>query len=268
MQKMKNENAEKLKPIDIHNGEIEIIINQGESSQAAQISEKTLNSMSENLNTMLGKQTTSQLSKENIKVDADKMDLLLNPVETKHTSLNKIKSHQANGIGGMLLFTPIWLGSLVSSVLLFFAFRTSHLIALKNRIIATIVQIMTALVVSIISSSGGVWFITQILDFNMPEPIQTAIYITISMFGFIMLILGIMAWLGMKAIPVFMLLLFFSMQLLSLPKQRLHEFYQKYLLTWDPFSFYVEGLKELIYLNNELTFNTPLMVMIDLAFSE
>ena len=73
-----------------------------------------------------------------------------------------------------------------------------------------------------------------------------------------MFILGVMAWFGMRAVPLFMVLLFFSMQMLTLPKQMLHEFYQKYVLSWDPFSYYVEGLRDLIYLHKDLSFNTPL----------
>ena len=265
MEQMQKQNADLLKPITVKKGEIEIQINQGASAQAATISDKMLSTMGEKINTMLSKQTVTQLDKNNIKVAAKDMDTLLNPVIIKHTTLNKIKDHQANGMGGMLLFTPIWMGSLVSAVLLFFAFRTSHLVERSERIIATLFQIGMAAIAALISSFGGVWFITQILDFNMPEPIQTATYIFIAMFGFIMLILGVMAWLGMKAVPLFMVLLFFSMQMLTLPKQMLHEFYQKYVLTWDPFSFYVEGLRELIYLNKDLSFNTPVAVMVGLA---
>jgi hypothetical protein len=96
----------------------------------------------------------------------------------------------------------------------------------------------------------------------MPQPIQTAMFIFISMFGFTMFILGVMAWFGMRAVPLFMVLLFFSMQMLTLPKQMLHEFYQKYVLSGDPFSYYVEGLRDLIYLHKDLSFNTPFAVMI------
>lgn len=265
MEQMQKQNADLLKPITVKKGKIEIQINQGASTQAATISDKMLSTMGAKINTMLSKQTVTQLDKNNIKVAANDMDALLNPVTIKHTTLNKIKDHQANGMGGMLLFTPVWMGSLVSAVLLFFAFRTSHLVERSERIIATLFQIGMAALAAFISSCGGVWFITQILDFYMPEPVQTATYIFIAMFGFIMLILGVMAWLGMKAVPLFMVLLFFSMQMLTLPKQMLHEFYQKYVLTWDPFSFYVEGLRELIYLNKDLSLNTPVAVMIGLA---
>ncbi|UTH11618.1 ABC transporter permease [Macrococcoides canis] len=265
MEQMQKQNADLLKPITVKKGEIEIQINQGASAQAATISDKMLSTMGEKINTMLSKQTVTQLDKNNIKVAAKDMDALLNPVTTKHTTLNKIKDHQANGMGGMLLFTPVWMGSLVSAILLFFAFRTSHLVKRSERIIATLFQIGTAALAAFISSFGGVWFITQVLDFYMPEPMQTATYIFIAMFGFIMLILGAMAWLGMKAVPLFMVILFFSMQMLTLPKQMLHEFYQKYVLTWNPFSFYVEGLRELIYLNKDLSFNTPVAVMVGLA---
>ncbi len=168
-------------------------------------------------------------------------------------------------MGGMLLFTPIWMGSLVSAVVLFFAFHTSHLITQGERLKATFRQFAMAALAAIVSSVLGVWFITQVLDFYMPNITQTTMFIAISMFGFIMLILGVMSWLGMKAIPLFVLLLFFSMQMLTLPKQMLNDFYQTYVLTWIPFGFYVDGLRELIYLHKDLTLNTPIIVMTGLA---
>ena len=35
-----------------------------------------------------------------------------------------------------------------------------------------------------------------------------------------------MTWLGMKSVPIFFIAMFFSMQLVMLPKQMLPEFYQ------------------------------------------
>ena len=48
--------------------------------------------------------------------------------------------------------------------------------------------------------------------------------------GFVGLILGIMVWLGMKSLPIFILLMFFSMQMVTLPKQMLPEGYQNGLM--------------------------------------
>ncbi|TDM02218.1 YhgE/Pip domain-containing protein [Macrococcus carouselicus] len=265
MKEMQKKNADLLKPIIVEKGQLEVIINQGASVQAAQISDKMLSSMGNNINIMLSKQAVKNLSDNQIKVSADHMDQLMNPVTVKHTTMNKIHDHQGNGMGGMLLFTPIWMGSLVSAVVLFFAFRTSHLVTQGERLKATFMQFAMAALAAIVSSVLGVWFITQVLDFYMPNITQTTIFIAISMFGFIMLILGVMSWLGMKAIPLFVLLLFFSMQMLTLPKQMLNDFYQTYVLTWIPFGFYVDGLRELIYLHKDLTLNTPIIVMTGLA---
>jgi len=265
MKAMQKKNADLLKPIPVKKGQLEVIINQGASSQAATISDKMLSGMGNNINKMISKQAVTQLDKNSIKVAASDMDAVMNPVTVKHTTLNKIKDHQGNGMAGMLLFTPIWMGSLVIGVLLFFAFRTSGLVSQGERLKATLLQSFMAAIAAIVSSILGVWFITQVLDFYMPDITQTTMFIAISMFGFIMLILGVMAWLGMKAIPIFVLLLFFSMQMLTLPKQMLNEFYQKYVLTWNPFSFYADGLRELIYLNKDLILNTPVLVMVGFA---
>ena len=38
------------------------------------------------------------------------------------------------------------------------------------------------------------------------------------------------------------------MQLVTLPQQMLPEFYQKYIVGWNPFAHYANSLKEILYL--------------------
>ena len=80
--------------------------------------------------------------------------------------------------------------------------------------------------------------------------------------GFVGLILGIMVWLGMKSLPIFILLMFFSMQMVTLPKQMLPEGYQKWAYGWNPFTHYTTTLKELIYMNKAIELNSTVWMLI------
>ncbi|MCP6652070.1 hypothetical protein NL518_28650, partial [Klebsiella pneumoniae] len=82
------------------------------------------------------------LNKQNVSIPAKEIESLIQPVETKAVSVDKVKDHQANGNAPFLMFMPVWMGSIVSSILLFFAFRTSHLIQRSQRVIAALSQIV------------------------------------------------------------------------------------------------------------------------------
>lgn len=164
-----------------------------------------------------------------------------------------------------LMFMPVWMGSLVSSVLLFFAFRTSNNVERKQRIIASLGQIAVAIITAVLGSFSFVYFMHGVLgfDFGLGHINRVALFLTISMLGFIGLILGIMVWLGMKALPIFILLMFFSMQLVTLPKEMLPKTIKLGYTKIDPFTHYANTLRRIIYMNQHLTMDTTTWMMVD-----
>ncbi|UBH13282.1 ABC transporter permease [Macrococcus armenti] len=259
------QNKEALQPIEVKQGNLKIIINQGASTQASQITDTMLTKFSTTLNDTIRDNALKQFADMNISLSGKDIKAVTNPVHTEHKIINKLKDNQAMGNAPMLLFTPIWLGSLITSVMLYFAFRQSNLSGKKNRFIGSLGQITAALITAIFGGFIAINYVTHILGLDVSQPLNVSIYISIAMFGFIMLILGLMSVLGMRAVPLFMLALFFSMQLLIMPKEMLPKFYQTYIIGWNPFRLYADGLRELIYLNQPLTFNTPMQMYLGLA---
>ncbi|MGK9044298.1 YhgE/Pip domain-containing protein [Mammaliicoccus vitulinus] len=259
-QKMQSQN--KVEPVKVKQGNVKIIVNEGSSMQGAQLANTLLTTIGDKLNTQISKQGIQTLEKMNIDISPSDIQGLTNPVKIDKNNINSVKSHQANGNLPLLMFTPIWLASLVGSVILFFSFRTSHNITVKSRIIASIGQFGAAFVTAFIGGFGYIYFLTGVLDVTIDHPNRVATYISIAILAFISLILGIMTWLGIKAIPLFMILLFFSLQLIMLPKQMLPKFYQDYMISWNPFRHYAETLRELIFLNHSLELNSTIWMFI------
>lgn len=56
--------------------------------------------------------------------------------------------------------------------------------------------------------------------------------------------------------------MFFSMQLVTLPKQMLPESYQKYVYDWNPFTHYATSVRELLYLNHQIELNSTMWMFI------
>ncbi len=248
--------------VEVKQAKFKTIVSEGSSLQGSQIASAVLTGMGDNINAQITKQSLETLTSQNVKVNAADINGLTNPVKVDNEKLNKVKDHQAGGNAPFLMFMPIWIGSIVTSILLFFAFRTSNNIVVQHRIIASIGQMIFAVVAAFAGSFVYIYFMQGIQGFDFDHPNRIAIFVAFAILGFVGLILGVMVWLGMKSIPIFFILMFFSMQLVTLPKQMLPESYQKYVYDWNPFTHYATSVRELLYLNHHIELNSTMWMFI------
>ncbi|HCZ8200863.1 TPA: YhgE/Pip domain-containing protein [Staphylococcus aureus] len=248
--------------VEVKQAKFKTIVSEGSSLQGSQIASAVLTGMGDNINAQITKQSLETLTSQNVKVNAADINGLTNPVKADNEKLNKVKDHQAGGNAPFLMFMPIWIGSIVTSILLFFAFRTSNNIVVQHRIIASIGQMIFAVVAAFAGSFVYIYFMQGVQGFDFDHPNRVAIFVALAILGFVGLILGVMVWLGMKSIPIFFILMFFSMQLVTLPKQMLPESYQKYVYDWNPFTHYATSVRELLYLNHHIELNSTMWMFI------
>lgn len=248
--------------VEVKQAEFKTIVSEGSSLQGSQIASAVLTGMGDNINAQITKQSLEILTSQNVKVNAADINGLTNPVKVDNEKLNKVKDHQAGGNAPFQMFMPIWIGSIVTSILLFFAFRTSNNIVVQHRIIASIGQMIFAVVAAFAGSFVYIYFMQGVQGFDFDHPNRIAIFVALAILGFVGLILGVMVWLGMKSIPIFFILMFFSMQLVTLPKQMLPESYQKYVYDWNPFTHYATSVRELLYLNHHIELNSTMWMFI------
>lgn len=248
--------------VEVKQAKFKTIVSEGSSLQGSQIASAVLTGMGDNINAQITKQSLETLTSQNVKVNAADINGLTNPVKVDNEKLNKVKEHQAGGNAPFLMFMPIWIGSIVTSILLFFAFRTSNNIVVQHRIIASIGQMIFAVVAAFAGSFVYIYFMQGVQGFDFDHPNRIAIFVAFAILGFVGLILGAMVWLGMKSVPIFFILMFFSMQLVTLPKQMLPESYQKYVYDWNPFTHYATSVRELLYLNHHIELNSTMWMFI------
>ncbi|HCY7251314.1 TPA: YhgE/Pip domain-containing protein [Staphylococcus aureus] len=248
--------------VEVKQAKFKTIVSEGSSLQGSQIASAVLTGMGDNINAQITKQSLETLTSQNVKVNATDINGLTNPVKVDNEKLNKVKDRQAGGNAPFLMFMPIWIGSIVTSILLFFAFRTSNNIVVQHRIIASIGQMIFAVVAAFAGSFVYIYFMQGVQGFDFDHPNRVAIFVALAILGFVGLILGVMVWLGMKSIPIFFILMFFSMQLVTLPKQMLPESYQKYVYDWNPFTHYATSVRELLYLNHHIELNSTMWMFI------
>lgn len=238
------------------------ITNEGAGTQISQMVSQILNGMSDKVNQNITAQSLRTLEDQNVKVNASDIQGLTQPVKADHQKMNKVGAHQAGGNGPFLMFMPVWMGSIVISVLLFYAFRTSNNITIRQRVTAALGQIVMTAVTAFVGAFAFVYFMQGVLDFNFNDANATATFIALTIMGFVGLILGTMTWLGMKSVPIFFLLMFFSMQMVVLPKQMLPEFYQIYMVGWNPLVYYADMLRSILYLTEGIELNSTMRMLI------
>ena len=123
------------------------------------------------------------------------------------------------------MFMPIWIGSIVTSILLFFAFRTSNNIVVQHRIIASIGQMIFAVVAAFAGSFVYIYFMQGVQGFDFDHQIVSQFCSTCDSW-FRGPYFGCYGMARYEVNSIFFILMFFSMQLVTLPKQMLPESYQ------------------------------------------
>lgn len=61
------------------------------------------------------------------------------------------------------------------------------------------------------------------------------------------MISAVLMWLGIKGLPIFIIMLFFGAPLLAMPPKLLSPFYRNWIYSWLPMRQMIEGLRELFF---------------------
>lgn len=259
-EKMGSGSQEVPEPKQAH---IETIINQGSNAQVSNIAQQALSKITDQLNKQISKQNVELLAKNKIDLPSNQFDNFVNPVKVETTTLNKVKDHQGNGNAASAMFTPVWFSAMITAVLSFLTFKNRDKLASHKDKLWFISKIILSVTIAAFAGAFAyVYYTGGVLNFDFNQSFDTAIFIAIAILGFALLILGVMVWIGFGAIPIFILYLFFTVQAVMLPKVMVPEFYQDWILPWNPFYHYVNTLKELLYTNSGFTMNGTIWMFI------
>ncbi|MDD4809541.1 MAG: phage infection protein, partial [Bacilli bacterium] len=125
-------------------------------------------------------------------------------------------------------------------------------------------QLIIGILVSFIAGFLITWLASS-FGIGIDNYVSTSIFITVAIFAFFMMILATLELIGIGAIPLYVLLMFFGIPLLTMPLEFMPTFYSHYIYPWLPMRFFVDGLKELFFFNNDFTWNYPTMILTYIA---
>lgn len=242
--------------------EVEIWINQGMNTAASTMAGQVLNGVVDNMNDNVRKQLLDGFEQQGATLTAKQAASLATPITKKVTNVNEIGTNSANGNAPVSLFQPLWMASIASAAIIFFAVGKLSITNRKENFAVKSVQILMGVIIALVVGFGLTWLADGMVGLHIPQFTDTALFLSITSFSFFLMILAVLSLLGLKGMPIFILMLFFGAPLLAMAPEMMSPFYQDWIYSWLPMRFMVDGLRGLFFFGEGLTWNTPVSVLV------
>ncbi|WP_078395805.1 YhgE/Pip domain-containing protein [Shouchella patagoniensis] len=244
---------------------VEIIINEGKNYPAATMVNQVLNDVVENVNDTVRSQLLEEFQAEGGDLTVKQVTSLVNPIEAKTTKVNQVGENSANGNAPVTFFQPLWMSVLASAAILCFVTNKQTVLSQKENARLALAKVLMGAIASIVIGFALPWVTDAVIGLTMPSYLDTALFLTITAFSFILMILAVLSIVGIRGVPLFVVLLFFGAPLLSLAPEMMPSFYANWIYPWLPMRFMVEGLRDLFYFGNSLSWEM-VSVLVWIAF--
>jgi len=242
--------------------EVKIMINEGMNMAASTLSGQILNGVVDHMNDTVRLQLLKGYEAKGDQLTVEQATALASPIAKKVISVHEVGPHSANGNAPVSLFQPLWMASLASAAIIFIAVRKRFNRNRKENIYNKISQIVIGAVISLFVGFGFTWLADHMIGLDIPQFMDTALFLAITCFSFYLLISAVLSLLGLKGIPIFALLLFFGAPLLALAPEMMSPFYQDWVYPWLPMRFMVAGLRNQFFFGEGLTWSGPVSVLV------
>lgn len=229
--------------------EIKLYINQGKNVVASNAVSQMLNGMVDKMNGMVSKQLKAGLQAQSGHLTIEQATVLASPITRTVTYVNETGT---KGSLPMMLFQPIWMGSLVAAVLLWVSQKSIKYTSRKQKLATISIQVIIGAIAAFIIGFALAWLADHMLGFDIAHYMDTSLFLSITSLSFILMILAVLMWIGLAGMPIFVLLLFFGAPLLSMAPEFMPVFYKDWIFSWLPMRFMVEGLQDLFFFGKGL----------------
>ena len=246
-----------LKSPEPKQSKIEVYVNQGMNKMGANVATNLFNRISENINHTIREENFTFYKSQGANLTVEQAKSLVQPVSFNVTNVNEVGENSANGNAPLSLFQPFWMSSIAGAAMLYFAFKNRTNLTRKEKLVASIKQLIGGSIVAIIAGFGFTWIAETVIGFTIPSFLGTAWFLTITYISFFLLITAVISWTDIKGIGLFALLLFFGAPLLSMPPEFMSSFYHDWVYSWLPMKFMVDGLRNLLFFDKEFVLVGP-----------
>lgn len=236
--------------------EIKIYVNQGMNTMASTLAGQILNGIVDNMNNNVRTQLLQGLEQQGATITAKQAEILAAPITSKVTNVNETGTNSANGNAPVSLFQPLWMASLASAAFIYVALRKMANTANRKRNFAVkLVQILIGAIATLVVGFGLTWIASDLVGLHIPDFTNTALFLSITSFSFFLMISAVLSLIGLRGMPLFILMLFFGAPLLAMAPEMMSPFYHDWVYSWLPMRFMIGGLRELLFFGKGLTWD-------------
>ncbi|RTE09466.1 YhgE/Pip domain-containing protein [Paenibacillus whitsoniae] len=237
--------------------------NPGMNNTAATMVNQILNQMLAGMNGQVREQLLGQIAKQGGTLTAEQTKAFAAPIQLTTTTVNPVGTSSMNGNAPVALTQLAWFGAMVATLLLFMAAgkaaaqagSVTHLLRVR------LAQLLGGAVLSAFAAGSIVLVAGTWLGLAIPDYSETWLFLWFTGFAFFLLQTAIVSWLGLKGVPLFVLVFFFGAPVLALPPEMLPSFSHDWLYTWMPLRFGAAGLRDVLYFGQGLNLNAPMWTL-------
>lgn len=242
--------------------EVKILINQGMNTTASTIAGQILNGVVDNMNNTVRSQLLEGFEEQGVTLTGEQVFKFITPITKTVTNVNEIGENSANGNAPVSMFQPLWMACMISAAVIFLAVSKKEISTRKENLVSKIGQIIIGGVIALVIGFGFTWIAEEMVGLNIPNFMNAALFLTITAYSFYLMISAVLSLLGIRALAVFALLLFFGAPLLAMAPEMMSPFYRDWIYSWLPMRFMVEGLRKLFFFGEGFTWNSPVSVLV------
>ncbi|MFT4417216.1 YhgE/Pip domain-containing protein [Fredinandcohnia humi] len=224
-----------------------ILINEGMNQAGVSVATQIANGVLTNFDLQIQTQLLNQMEEMKMPVSVDVAKAVSNSITIETEKINRVAANNANGNTPALFTQLLWITTFFSSMTLFTILRRST--EGKWTIKSFASQILAGILYVVFICGVTLFLAINVLEVSVPD--EKTLFMMIVYIGlcFFFLQNALLNWIGYPAAPLFILLLFFSMPILTVAPEMLPEITRDYLYSWVPFRFSLESLRDLLFFN-------------------
>lgn len=221
-------------------------VNEGMNTQASAAVRQVLKQGTDMIKVNVSRMLLEQIGQAQEAIPVATAGALLQPFAVQEQIAHPVGANNASGNAPNLLTQILWMACLVSSITLFLA--TGKTIERGgNRFAAIAAQSVFGVVFAAASAWFALWMAGGWYGMQIDDKAGLWLFLWLAASALFLIQSGLLHWLGFAAVPLLVLLLFFSMPIMGMAPESLSDTTRDWLYSWTPFRFVASGAREWMY---------------------
>lgn len=225
---------------------VQVLVNEGMNSQAAAAVKQILNQTMNMAGAQLSVQSLDMIGQRADMISLSTAKAMLHPLEVREETVFPVGANHAGGNAPGMLTQILWIGSMIASVILFHSMRKS-IAPGSRRGISVVWQSTMGILLAGLLSGYLVWMASSWYGMEMTDAAGAWLVLWLAGAAFFLLQSALLNWIGLPALGLLVLLMFFSMPVLNMAPEFLPQATQDWLYSWTPLRFAASALRDVLY---------------------